>query len=63
MKSTLSIHFSPKTRFGVRLLGYTLQPDQFVSNGALGKIIKAEPGSYEADFGPLGAVVFDVIGE
>lgn len=42
-------------------LGYTLQPDQFISNGALGKIIKAEPGSYEADFGPLGAVVFEVI--
>lgn len=42
-------------------LGYTLQPDQFISNGALGKIIKAEPGSYEADFGPLGAVVFDVV--
>lgn len=44
-------------------LGYTLQPDQFISNGALGKIIKAEPGSYEADFGPLGAVVFEVIAE
>jgi 2-keto-4-pentenoate hydratase len=42
-------------------LGYTLQPEQFISNGALGKIIKAEPGSYEADFGPLGAVVFEVI--
>ena len=44
-------------------LGYTLQPEQFISNGALGKIIKAEPGYYEADFGPLGAVVFDVIAE
>ncbi len=32
-------------------------------NGALGKIIKAEPGAYEADFGPLGVVVFDVIAE
>lgn len=44
-------------------LGYTIEPDQFISNGALGKIIKAEPGTYEADFGPLGAVVFDVIAE
>jgi 2-keto-4-pentenoate hydratase len=42
-------------------LGYTFEPDQFISNGALGKIVKAEPGSYEADFGPLGAVVFDVV--
>lgn len=41
-------------------LGYTIEPDQFISNGALGKIIKAEPGTYEADFGPLGVVVFDV---
>ena len=41
-------------------LGYTIEPDQFISNGALGKIIKAEPGAYEADFGPLGVVVFDV---
>jgi len=44
-------------------LGYTIEPDQFISNGALGKIIKAEPGTYEADFGPLGVVVFDVIAE
>ncbi len=42
-------------------LGYTIDPDQYISNGALGKIIKAEPGTYEADFGPLGVVVFDVI--
>lgn len=42
-------------------LGYTIEPDQFISNGALGKIVKAEPGNYEADFGPLGVVVFDVI--
>lgn len=42
-------------------LGYTIEPDLLISNGALGKIIKAEPGNYEADFGPLGVVVFDVI--
>ena len=42
-------------------LGYSIEPDQFISNGALGKIVKAEPGNYEADFGPLGVVVFDVI--
>lgn len=42
-------------------LGYTIEPDQFISNGALGKIVKAEPGNYEADFGPLGVVVFDVM--
>ena len=42
-------------------LGYTLEPEQIVTNGALGKVVKAEPGDYEADFGPLGVVVFDVV--
>lgn len=42
-------------------LGYTIEPDQLISNGALGKIIKAEPGAYLGDFGPLGKITFEVL--
>jgi len=42
-------------------LGYTLQPGDIITNGALGKVVKAEPGAYEADFGPLGKITFSVV--
>ncbi len=42
--------------------GYTIQPGQVITNGALGKILKAEPGRYRADYGPLGVIEFEVRG-
>ncbi|MEA3364005.1 MAG: hypothetical protein U9Q79_00060, partial [Candidatus Hydrogenedentes bacterium] len=33
--------------------GYTIRPDHVLTNGALGKILPAEPGRYIADYGPL----------
>lgn len=40
--------------------GYTLQPGQVITNGALGKITPAVPGRYRADYGPLGVIEFEV---
>lgn len=42
-------------------LGYAIEPGQVIANGALGQIVRAEPGSYRGDFGPLGTVSFDVV--
>mgnify|MGYP005839826439 CR=1 FL=1 len=42
--------------------GYAIQPGQVITNGALGKILKAEPGRYRADYGPLGVIEFEVRG-
>ena len=39
--------------------GYTIGTGQVISNGALGTIVKAMPGVYRADFGPLGIIAFD----
>lgn len=41
-------------------LGWKLEPGQFVITGAMGKMIKAEPGSYQADFGKLGNLSFAI---
>ncbi len=40
--------------------GYTIQPGHVITNGALGNILKAEPGHYRADYGPLGVIEFEV---
>ena len=40
--------------------GYTIQPGHVITNGALGKINKAEPGNYHGDFGVLGVIEFEV---
>lgn len=40
--------------------GYTVQPGHIITNGALGQILKAEPGRYHADYGPLGVIEFEV---
>ena len=40
--------------------GYIIQPGHIITNGALGKILEAEPGNYHADFGPLGVITFAV---
>ncbi len=39
--------------------GYALQTGHIISNGALGTIVKAKPGHYHADFGPLGVIAFE----
>lgn len=41
-------------------LGWKLEPGQFVITGAMGKMIKAEPGNYQADFGELGNLSFTI---
>jgi 2-keto-4-pentenoate hydratase len=38
--------------------GGTLEPGQFFITGAMGKMIQAKPGEYQADFGPLGSISF-----
>jgi 2-oxo-hept-3-ene-1,7-dioate hydratase len=38
--------------------GYTIEPGHVVTNGALGKILKAQTGLYQADYGPLGSITF-----
>lgn len=38
--------------------GWKLEPGQFIITGALGRMIPAIPGSYSADFGSLGTIVF-----
>jgi len=40
--------------------GYTVEAGHVITNGALGTIVKAEPGHYRAEYGPLGAIEFDV---
>ena len=40
--------------------GYSIQPGHIITNGALGKILKAVPGQYHADFGDLGVIVFEM---
>lgn len=49
-----------KTVNNVLRQGYTIQPGHVITNGALGKITRAEPGRYEADFGSLGVITFEV---
>jgi 2-oxo-hept-3-ene-1,7-dioate hydratase len=49
-----------KTVNSVLQQGYTLKPGHIITNGALGKIIKAEPGQYRADYGALGVIAFEV---
>lgn len=40
--------------------GYALEPGHIITNGALNLILKAEPGRYRADYGPLGIIEFEV---
>jgi 2-keto-4-pentenoate hydratase len=40
--------------------GYTVEAGHVITNGALGTIVKAEPGHYRAEFGVLGVIEFDV---
>lgn len=40
--------------------GYTIRPGHVITNGALGKILKAEAGEYRADYGNLGVIAFEV---
>lgn len=40
--------------------GYRLEPGHVITNGALGKIVRAEAGRYRADFGPLGVLTFEM---
>ena len=43
---------------GVIDQGWTIEPDQILITGALGKMIPGKPGKYEGDFGPLGKLSF-----
>ncbi len=36
--------------------GYTIQKDDIIITGALGKILPLEPGKYQADYGKLGSL-------
>ena len=49
-----------KTVNHVLAQGYTIQPGHVITNGALGKIVKAEPGTYHADFSSLGTITLSV---
>ena len=40
--------------------GYNLTPDLIFMTGACGKVVPAEKGKYEADFGTLGSVFFEI---
>jgi 2-keto-4-pentenoate hydratase len=40
--------------------GWTMEPGQVLLSGALGKPIKAQPGAYEATFGPLGKLSVEI---
>ncbi len=40
--------------------GYHLSKGQFLITGALGKMIPAQSGEYQADFGPLGKLTFTI---
>lgn len=54
-------HTLLKTVNHVLQQGYTVQPGQVITNGALGKITPAAPGRYRADYGPLGVIEFEVL--
>lgn len=41
--------------------GYPLKKDQLLITGALGKMLPAEAGNYQADFGALGKIDFKVV--
>ncbi len=41
--------------------GYQLQPGKLVITGALGKIHKADSGSFRAEFGELGMIEFELV--
>jgi 2-keto-4-pentenoate hydratase len=41
--------------------GWTLTPGQFLITGVIGKMIKAEVGNYQADFGKLGRISVAII--
>lgn len=45
---------------GVVKQGWAIEPDQILITGALGKMIPAKPGTYEAKFGDLGTISFSV---
>lgn len=40
---------------------WTLTLGQFLITGVIGKMIKAEVGNYQADFGKLGRISFAII--
>jgi 2-keto-4-pentenoate hydratase len=40
--------------------GWTLEPGHILITGALGKDVPGEPGQYEADFGRLGTISFEI---
>jgi 2-keto-4-pentenoate hydratase len=40
--------------------GYTIAEGHIISNGALGQIVRLEPGTYHADFSALGEVAITV---
>ena len=40
--------------------GWTLEAGQLLITGAIGRMLPAEPGTYRADFGPLGSVVYEM---
>lgn len=42
--------------------GYTIAPGQFVLTGKIGDKVDVIPGSYRADYGPIGAVDFSIAG-
>jgi len=49
-----------KTVNHVLTQGYAIQPGHIITNGALGKILKAVPGKYHTNFGALGRIEFVV---
>lgn len=40
--------------------GYAIEPGHVITNGALGKIQRAESGAHRAEFGSLGSIAFQV---
>ena len=40
--------------------GWTIEPGQILLSGALGKVVEAQSGAYEADFGPLGKLFVEI---
>jgi len=53
-------HTLLKTVGHVLAQGYEIQAGHVITNGALGKILKAKPGHYRADYGSLGVIEFEV---
>lgn len=49
-----------RTVNGLVRRGYTVEAGHVITNGALGKVVKAEPGLHRADYGPLGVIEFVV---